>query len=141
MSSLDASYTGSLDKGKPIPICLSGNAAVVGNTTRYIPIYGFGGSSASEAPSKQRFGKCILKNLRVTVSQAPGVGQTYVITLRRNAGSETMTVTFSGGAQVTASDTTHRISIADGDLLDWMLVGSAGAATPTNLYLTVDMVN
>lgn len=55
-----------------------------------------------------------LKNLHILLSAAPGVGKSYVFTLRVNGAASSLTCTITGAA-TTGSDTTHQVTVAAGD--------------------------
>jgi parallel beta-helix repeat protein len=67
------------------------------------------------------------KNLYLDLNTAPGSGQTSTFTLRVNGVDTAITCQASGSA-VTASDTTHTVSVAAGDKWSIKIVGSATAA-------------
>lgn len=71
------------------------------------------------------------RNLRVRVQTAPGVGQTYVITLNKGAAgaiaATSVTCTISG-TNTTCNDLTNTASLAAGNQWNATIVASAGAA-------------
>lgn len=69
-----------------------------------------------------------IKNLYVIITAAPGGATTRTFTLRKNGGSQTVTVTIADPA-TTGSDTAHSFTVAAGDLIDvYHTVSGAPAA-------------
>jgi hypothetical protein len=60
-----------------------------------------------------------IKNFYVRMATAQPAGGSLVLTLRKNAVSQSVTVTFSStdGANVTKSDTVNSFTVAAGDLI------------------------
>jgi hypothetical protein len=69
---------------------------------------------------------CVLRSLYVRLSASPGNFNTHILMLR-DAGNTALTCTVTGPA-TTASDTTHSVSIANGDLIDMQDTVSGGTA-------------
>lgn len=75
-------------------------------------------------------------NLQVSVSAAPGAGNSYAITFR-DAGSDTaVTCTISGASATSCSDLTHSVNVAQGDLIDWKIVSAGTIVTTPTLTIT-----
>lgn len=54
-----------------------------------------------------------------TVGGIPGAGKSYAVTLRKNGADTTLVATASGAGSGSANDTTHTVSVAAGDLIDF----------------------
>lgn len=67
------------------------------------------------------------RNLAITLASAPGVGKSLTVTLQINGADTALTVTISGAA-TSGSDTTHVVSVSDGDTVAWKRTTSG---TPT----------
>jgi len=72
--------------------------------------------TSSEAARKQVVNACTLGNLRIALEQAPGAGNSYTFTLRKNGADTDLTVTIAN-ADTTGADTTHTVSFSDGDFV------------------------
>ena len=62
------------------------------------------------------------------LSVAPGAGNTWTITVRKNAVSTTSTCTVSN-PNLTCTDTTHTVAFAVGDLIDVLIFGTSAPTT------------
>lgn len=79
------------------------------------------------------------KNLYCKSNQAPGGGQTFTYTLRKNQAATALTAAISGAAAVTASDLVNTVSFVAGDQIALQLVASGGSAgTPIIGSIEVD---
>lgn len=83
------------------------------------------------------FAKAVIRNLEASAAAAPGGGLTYVYTVRRSAGSTTVTCTTTDPALVSA-DLTREAYVAQGNPVTVMLVVGGGAAT-TNHSCSVEI--
>jgi hypothetical protein len=87
----------------------------------------FGGSVASGIGSETQVQQIVpvaatLSNFHVRLNGAPGTGDTYTFTVRRNGvSSTTVTCSISGGSATSCSDTTLSEPFAAGDLLSIMV--------------------
>jgi hypothetical protein len=68
-----------------------------------------------------------IKNLGVQTSVAPGAGQNYAITLRRNGADTAITCTISGAGNSACSDTSHTVAYNATDTLDVKIISSTTA--------------
>ncbi len=112
--------------GHAIYLCIP--SFVTAGVTRY-----FGGGPSSTAETDVQ---CVMTSagtitkFRVQCTSAPGVGQTFTFTVRKNAVDTTMTGTISGNATFdTGEITTNPVSFSAGDSISIKCVGSAGSAT------------
>lgn len=97
--------------------------------TYYAPPGGGGTPSTTEASSQvASAGAATISNFRVTVSAAPGVGNSYAFTWRKAGSDQTVTCTISDTA-TSASDTTHSFTVAAGDLIDVKIVSTGTIVT------------
>lgn len=124
--------SGNLNGGATLiyPLAFSGGATTqAGNTTVYYGsgLYNSGGivGSSLTLPAAGTLG-----NLYVTVSNAPGAGQTYTATLY-NAGATVVTCTISGASAAACNDTSHTASLGAGSTPQLQVVSSSGAASVT----------
>jgi hypothetical protein len=86
--------------------------------------------NSSEAPCNiQQPQIGTISNFYVGTNVAPGAGQTYTVTMRKNASNQTVTCTISGAAATTCNDTTHSFSVAAADNVTVQIVSSGAAAT------------
>lgn len=111
----------------------SDNGLTLTAGTRFVPIYGSGTPSTTEADYATKSPSATTAtNLQVNLSADPGAGQTLVVTLRK-AGSDTaLTCTVTGGSGVVCQDLTHSVSVAQNDLIDWKVVTTGTfVATPS----------
>lgn len=102
--------TGAIAAGATNYVGAIGNNAVEANVRMVAPVAG------------------TLRNLYVVADAAPGAGQTFIYTVRKNGADDTITCTLSGAAATTGNDTTHTDSVAAGDTFDVKVVISAAAA-------------
>jgi hypothetical protein len=117
-----------------------------GNGTYFIPLMGDlnGTSATSEGSNSTPWSVAgVISNLRVDLSAAPGGGITDVFTFRVNGVDTGVTVTLSGAAAVTASDTTHSFSVAPGDQISLKRVhsGGTGASSVVSVSFDFDSTN
>lgn len=73
-----------------------------------------------------------LKKLVVLTDGAPGAGESYVYTVRKNAADTTLTVTVSD-TDKTGADETHTVTVAVGDRITLKVVTSSGAAVKSHI--------
>lgn len=112
-----------------VPAFLAGaaNSGFSAGTTIYLSLFGIDNGNGTES-AVQVLAPCAgtLKNFYVrTVSSQPASGS-LVLTLRKNASDQSITVTYAAGAAAaTASDTTHSFTVAAGDLLTLKAVNNA----------------
>jgi len=99
------------------------------NTTRYCSGW-VNTATATETEVQIPMPACTVKNLRVSTSSAPAGGQSFTITVRKNTVDTTLTATVSSASRL-ASDTTHTVSFAEGDILSVKSVASATSGTRT----------
>lgn len=111
----------------------------IGNTsTRYL-VPGSGAAATINAENVVQFPMpqaCVAQNLRVKATVAPGTGFTTTVTLRKNGVSTTLTAQLAG-ASLTASDLTHAVSFAVGDLLSIQLATTT--ASTQNIVVIIDL--
>jgi hypothetical protein len=69
-----------------------------------------------------------ISNLKAFSNGAPGVNQSYTLTLMKNNAAQTVTCTIPYNNN-TAEDTTHLFTVAAGDRVSLKWVNSAGAAS------------
>lgn len=112
----------------------TGTTTIAAGATEYIfciPTAGENGSTASEHFVRTgwlcpRAGT--LKNLICNAKGAPGDGESYIYTIRKNNADTELTVTISGASDVKGLDTTHTVTVAVGDRITLECVVSGGAA-------------
>ena len=68
------------------------------------------------------------KNLRVTVSAAPGAGKSYTFTLRKNQADAALTCAISGASATSCADSSNTVSYVGGDSVS---MEQTPAGTPT----------
>jgi hypothetical protein len=101
----------------------SDNGLTLTAATRFVPIYGSGTPSTTEADFATKSPSATTAvNLQVNLSADPGAGQTLVVTLRKGGADQTLTCTVTGGSGTVCQDLTHSVSIAQNDLIDWKVV-------------------
>lgn len=71
---------------------------------------------------------CIISQLIAQVNTAPGAGETFTYTVRKNSGDTTMTGQIAGAASFAVTVNTNPVTLAAGDTFDIKLVTSGGAA-------------
>lgn len=101
--------------------------------TQYFPIGGGGIASSTETNvDLDSPAAATIQNFSVQMSAAPGVGNTVVYTWRKNATGTTLTCTITGASQTACNDTTHTITVVQGDLMDIQAVTTGTiVGTPT----------
>lgn len=118
-----------------------GGGIVTGSTsalsltgTVYLPIGGGGFSSGTEANVDiDAPATSTISNFFVQLSAAPGVGNSVSFTIRKNGIDTAVTCTISG-TNTSANDTSHTLSVAQGDLLTIKVVPTGTiVATPNVL--------
>lgn len=106
-------------------------ADTIGAATEYAPRSGNVASAQVPLGVATRAG--IIRNLRASLSVAPGGADTVVFTVQKSSDQgatwtdTTVTCTITGAAK-SAADTTHAPAVAAGDLLAVKMVSSAGTA-------------
>lgn len=119
-------------------ITFSSNVVLsAGTTPIFVPLGGGGLGSTTEADVQDKVQPiAISRNLCVNLSTAPGMGNSLVFTLRDAGADTTLTVTISNTA-TSGCDTTHSVTNAAGDLMDWKIVpsGVIGGYAP-NVMIT-----
>lgn len=101
----------------------SDNGLTLTAGTRFVPIYGSGTPSTTEADySTKSPSATTATNLQVNLSADPGAGQTLVVTLRKAGADTALTCTVTGGSGVVCQDLTHSVNVAQNDLIDWKVV-------------------
>ena len=92
--------------------------------TRYAPPSGGGTPSTTEADSAVKSpAAATISNFQVTVSAAPGTGNTFVFTWRKSGSDQALTCTIADTA-TTCTDTTNSFSAAQGNLLSVKIVST-----------------
>lgn len=110
--------------GAPISLLVS--------ATQYVPWVGGGSTSTTESLVQNKAPAAFsIANLQLSLSASLGTGTTLAVTLRDGGASEALTCTTASGG-TTCTDTTHTFSVAQGDLLDFVITatGTVTAATP-----------
>jgi hypothetical protein len=92
------------------------------------------GWNATESAVQMKFNACTLKDLASKLVTAPGTGKSRALTVRKNAADTTLTCTTSD-TNTTASDTTHTVSVSDGDLISVSETPSGTPAASNGLKL------
>lgn len=111
----------------------SGPTLTILSGTSFCPVGGGGACSATETNVDiDSSAVSTVSNMYVQLSTALGVGNSVVVTWRKNASSQTVTCTISGAVATSCNDTTHSFAVAQSDLLDYQLVFSGTIIiTPT----------
>lgn len=87
----------------------------------------------SEASAKRTMASAkTMSSLSVSCSTAPGSGQSFTYTLRKNGADTALTCAISGASATTASDMSHSVSFAPGDELSLKVVVSASALSASH---------
>lgn len=98
-------------------------APATANGTFFLPIGGAVTRQTTESEVETTVLQAgTIQNLGVKMAVAPGSGDSLAITLRKNATSQTLTCTISN-TSTTCIDETHSVTVANGDLIDWQMVG------------------
>lgn len=117
----------------------SDNSLTLTAATRYVPIYGSGTPSTTEADYEVKSPSATTAaNLQVSISADPGVGQTLAVTLRKAGADTALTCTITGGAALTCQDLTHSVNIAQNDLIDWKVVTTGTFVATPNLTIVAN---
>lgn len=74
-----------------------------------------------------------ISNMTIKLNTAPGAGQNYTFTLRKNGVDTALTTTISN-TDTSGTDTSHSVSFSQGDKISIKGVGSGSAATVTIMY-------
>lgn len=115
-----------------------GSSSTVALTgTIYIPISGGFTSSTETNVNIESPAVGVISNLYVQLSMALGGGNSAAFTLRKNGVSTSLTCTISGASSTTANDITHTVSIAEGDLLDIMIVPTGTIVVSPNIMTSM----
>lgn len=107
---------------------------IVTTVAQYAPYVGGGTTSGAGSEASVSIASpsaATIANLKVSLNAALGGAATFAVTLRDGASSTALTCTTASGGS-TCSDTTHSVNVAQGDLLDFLIVGTGTitAATP-----------
>lgn len=126
--------------GQPLTTALAGGTNIAANTSRYLsPTWGGSQAVPDEFTEPKRFPTAgTLSNLYVALSNDPGgVLQSLAVTLRQNswngstfagAASTALTTTINTGSTA-GHDTTHTVTVAAGDIIDFLVVNSLTGVT------------
>ncbi|KND51093.1 MAG: Fibronectin type III domain protein [Parcubacteria bacterium C7867-007] len=110
--------------------------ATISNGVRYNALLGNGldvsteGTASTSAPIAYS-----IKNLYASYNIAPGGITTRNVTLRKNAASTALSATATG-AETTASDIANTISVAAGDLVNWLTQVTGSPAVPSLIRIS-----
>jgi parallel beta-helix repeat protein len=108
------------------PLALSGSDTIVAGSTVYI---GLGPQSATEASVEFAVPHaCTVKKLYAHSSGAPGTGEAYTYTLRKNTADTSITCSISGSTSKDGVDIMHSVDLAAGDKIAVKVVTSSGAS-------------
>jgi len=93
--------------------------------TQFCPLGGGSAKSSTESQVQTIApAAATIENLSVTLSAAPGAGNSLVVTLRDGGSSESLTCTISGASATTCTDNTDSFTNSQGDNLDWQLAAT-----------------
>lgn len=110
---------------------------IAAGATRYLAP---SGSSTSEANARTTIVRAgVLVALRASSGASPGGSETYIMAVMQNGSPTALTVTLTGADTVKA-DTTNRVVVAAGDLVDVRVIASAGAATTGGMSAVVGFI-
>lgn len=135
-TTLGAAWSAVWNGGTQRAILLSSNPTILSGSwsDRYTGVYGhqhqnFSGWTTPDEILGLQINPLsgTLKNLRVLLSAAPGVGKSITITVRKNQASTGVSVTISD-ANTTGVDTVNTVSVAPGDQLAFL--ASRNGTTP-----------
>ena len=110
---------------------LSGGGTPDQQNTRYIPVGAFT-SNTESAVSIPMPVAGTLSNLQVRLSTAPGSGNWYQLTVRKNSVSSIISCTITDSSQITCTDS-DAVSFAAGDTISLQVVPGSN---PNSAYLT-----
>lgn len=106
-------------------ITYSGSVSLVAGGTFYVPLGGNTSGNVTEAGASMVLeASGPISNACVTLSAAPGLGNSVVVTLRDNGSNESVTMTISGAAATSACDSTDSFTNVAGDALDWSVLSN-----------------
>jgi hypothetical protein len=126
------------------PVVLSPNQALDSSSSRWYPLGLTKSADGIEDRQQQVMsGAGTISNVAATITAAPGAAKSYTLTLKKNKVATSLVLTWSGAAQVLATDTTHSVSFVAGDLLAWELtvVGAVAASTVASFYAEISGSN
>lgn len=110
-------------------LCQTGGTNINFNTTNYAVLNGIGfGTGAVETGFQSIMG--VAGTIRALYAKAATntLNSNTVITLRQNAAGSTLTVTIPGSSTAVVNDTTHVVTFAVNDLLNWQIVTTASGS-------------
>ncbi|CDO34558.1 glycosyl hydrolase family 28-related protein [Novosphingobium sp. KN65.2] len=109
----------------------------VGTVAAGATVYmGGDGAQANEGDAYMLLGRPgLVSQLVVEVDTAPGAGQTYTYTVRKNGVDTAMTGTISGAASFQLVNTANYFTVSAADRLSLKLVTSAGAAVARHRWV------
>lgn len=126
------------------PVILSPNQALDSSSSRWYPL-GFTKSADGLEDRAQQVMSAAgtISNVASTITVAPGAAKSYTLTLKKNKVATSLVLTWSGAAQVLATDTTHSVAFVAGDLLAWELTvsGAVAASTIASFYAEISGSN
>jgi hypothetical protein len=103
--------------------------SIVGGTNIFTPFGGGSIANATEANVQTLYeSAATVTNMGVSVSAAPGAGNSLVFTIRDNTTSTAVTCTISGASATSCSDVTHSFNTTAGHFYD-VLVAPSGTFT------------
>jgi hypothetical protein len=107
----------------------TGGSTLSRSGNNYIPLFFSDADSQESAVAQTVPLAATLSNFYVHLSGAPGPGNSYTFTVRRNGGNTTVTCTISGSSATTCSDTTHTQAFDAGDTIS---IESVPLSNPSN---------
>lgn len=92
------------------------------------------GTATNEQNPHQMPFRGVLRNLAVLAAGAPGAGQSYVYTVRRQGIDSSLTVTLTGGSVRNGFDYTNELACSKGDSVCVKVVTSGGASVQPHTW-------
>ena len=120
-------------QGSPGPIgpagsqflMIGGGASLAPGDTKYLPMFGVYNTIGEPTTLSVLPAGGTVSEFRVHLDSAPGLGQSAIVTVRKNGSDTSVTCTISGAS--TDCSYSGSVDFSAGDLLNLTLVGSAGA--------------
>lgn len=127
--------------GESIVMATNTGGTIDAASTRYFALSGmsYQANESLASGGQLNIGEaCVFKKMYVACDTAPGVGKSFTFDFRVNAASPAndLSVAISGGAATAGNDTTHTVTVADGDEICYRSVPS-GTPTTSNYRASV----
>lgn len=117
--------------------CFGSGTALSTTVARVMSVNGMTAPSATDSLRTGQTQTCVIRNMYVALSAAPGAAKTYVLQVSVNGAPGNPTVSITGAASQSGNDLTNSVNVNLGDLVNYRVVPTG---TPTAAAAEVSVV-